>query len=234
VLCLDGPYTTQSLSSLFSVLAVNQIRLVKLRFDIEGVTEFEPFEGFGQEFLKGIFRQFPSLQELCLDQDHNFRWPGDLVRNLRCSITKVFTYDMTVDPTQDQFAAAFSHANQLQSFISAFGPILSMSLLKTEGEASGNAYVGVLPAAKCISRACPTLKLMTLYALDGDVYGQGTSVNGVLDRFSYTGPFVSTLNGEPLRFWLPSEEMTVAPDWHTVCSFKICSCGALSSDDEDD
>lgn len=120
---------------------------------------------------------------------------------------------------------AFSHASQLQSFISGSGPMLNLSLREDEGRNLRADTCAIMrDIAQRLAQVCQALRLITLYDFYGDVHGQGISCNGRLEHFSCVGPFVNSLNGESLRFWLPVDDMLVAaPGWEVACSSTICS-----------
>jgi hypothetical protein len=98
-----------------------------------------------------------------------------------------------------------------------------LSLHEAYGDPLKRMESGVLATAQRLARNCPTLRLVTLYARGGRCYGQGAPVNGRLDRFSTTGPFIDTLNGEPLRFWLPSGIVKVMAELYAGYQDKMCS-----------
>lgn len=130
---------------------------------------------------------------------------------------------MAVGRTQAQYAAAFSYATQLRSFMAGFKPMLCLAHREIGGEdVSTNTETAGLMVARSLARACPALQLIS-FCDDGHVCAQGVPLYGCLEQLYCVGPFLETVNGEPLQFWLPSVDMmAAAAGWHTLRTFGSC------------
>jgi hypothetical protein len=74
MLSINGPYSLPPLSELLSSLSSHQVPLVTLRFKLDAMP-YGILSGFEPALLEMIFQKFPDLEELCLDQSIDLRWP---------------------------------------------------------------------------------------------------------------------------------------------------------------
>jgi hypothetical protein len=85
MLSLVRPDCLASLSNIISLLSKGGVALVQFRFGTEG-EDCHVFQDFSPSTLEHLFTSFPTLEELCIDQEQCGSWPGSWVSQIQIGL----------------------------------------------------------------------------------------------------------------------------------------------------
>ncbi|KZV92300.1 hypothetical protein EXIGLDRAFT_769163 [Exidia glandulosa HHB12029] len=199
-LYIRGPATYAQLDTLVTMLSREHVPLTKLYF-IAQDENMKIWPEFGPATLLKIFRAFPLLESLCIDNDD-----VDINRKPHARATS-WPRDW------DDYLPAFLHAQSLKTFIMPAGSVPSLHRLARAGLASGLFFrEALMDMFSPMLNACPTLTFVGL----GDCNDLGQ-----INLFR-TGHEMEVASPEHLSrrfFWLSDETRDVAREgrYMTCC-----------------